>query len=131
MAAQLDHPALVHIHDILELDEGLWIAMELVEGESLARILETGPPALAEALPLAVQIVSGLATIHGAGILHRDLKGENILVTPPDSKQGRSSRARILDFGLAKSHDDELSLTTTGGILGTPKSMSPEQAQGR
>ena len=76
VAARLNHPALVHVHDILEIDDSLWIVMELVEGQGLDRVVANGPLPLGRGLALALEITSGLAAIHAAGILHRDLKSE-------------------------------------------------------
>ena len=143
--ARLNHPALVHLHDILETDDGDWIVMELVEGPSLARLLKAGPLDPDRALRLARDVAGGLAAAHAAGILHRDLKTENVVVT-------RDGRAKLLDFGLAvhveameeqtwgddtlndETRDDETLgdpvLTGAGRIVGTPRAMSPEQARG-
>lgn len=127
-AARLSHPAIVQVHDILEDGSGDCIVLEYVEGETLAASLATGLPEPGLALRLAREIVDGLAHAHGQGLLHRDLKTENVILTP-------DSHAKILDFGLAKqvatSGGEESSLTAHGAVLGTLRSMSPEQALGR
>jgi len=129
-AARLNHPALVHIYDIVFEDEGDWIIMELVRGQTLRHWLdEKGPLPFAMVCRLGGEIAEGLAEAHEAGILHRDLKAGNVMVTP-------SGRAKILDFGLAKQlptagADQDLSLSVPGIVLGTAYAMSPEQALGR
>jgi serine/threonine-protein kinase len=125
-AAGLSHPSVVQIHDILDSGEGDAIVMEYVEGTSLAHLLRRGSLGLPRALRLARQIAEGLAAAHARGIVHRDLKAENVMVTETD-------HAKILDFGLAKrlaTGAEEPSLTEVHAIVGTSRSMSPEQAQG-
>jgi class 3 adenylate cyclase/tetratricopeptide (TPR) repeat protein len=130
-AARLNHPAIVHVYDILEDADGDWIVMELVEGQTLRCLLdeETALPP-ARVVKLGREITEGLAEAHAHGILHRDLKATNVIVAP-------SGRAKILDFGLAKEilreGDEkaaELTLSTPGLVLGTSFAMSPEQALG-
>lgn len=122
-AASLSHPSLVQIHDILVDEEGDAIVMELVEGESLARQIARGPLSAREALRLGRDIAEGLASAHAKGFIHRDLKSENVMVTA-------DGRAKILDFGLAKRLDGEAGLTRDSVVVGTFRSMSPEQARG-
>src|SRR5215213_173007 len=122
-AARLNHPAIVHIYDIVESEEGDWIVMELVEGDTLSALLATGEIGLLQALRLALEIAEGLAEAHAQGVIHRDLKTNNVMVT-------KAGRAKILDFGVAKlpaGHDDT-ELSQTGMIIGTYHAMSPEQA---
>ena len=124
--ASLNHPAIVNIHDILESEPGDWIVMELVEGQTLHAMLLEGPLQISQALYLAVEVVDGLAEAHAKGVVHRDLKTENVMVTP-------SGHAKILDFGLAKRlwpDNQEASLSVQGTILGTGRAMSPEQVLG-
>lgn len=123
--AQLNHPAIVQVFDILEADEGDWIVMELVEGTPLSTLVKKGPLAIELVLHLAREIVDGLAEAHAKGIVHRDLKSENVLIT-------KRRHAKILDFGLAKQLWPEESLATLsrdGVLLGTCRAMSPEQAR--
>ncbi|HET9765556.1 MAG TPA: serine/threonine-protein kinase, partial [Thermoanaerobaculia bacterium] len=126
-AAQLSHPAVVHVYDVVSTDDGDWIVMELVEGETLARRLRGGPLPLEETVRIARDVAEGLAAAHGKGIVHRDLKAENVMVTP-------SGQVKVLDFGIAKQVGEgtaEESLTDVGSVVGTVRAMSPEQALGR
>lgn len=127
-ASALNHPGIVTIHEVASDDGFDFIAMELVEGESLdRRIPKKGMP-LKQALDYAVQIAAALAKAHAAGIIHRDLKPSNVMVTP-------EGRVKLLDFGLARRvHTGDGSgstLTHSGEIMGTPAYMSPEQAEGK
>jgi tetratricopeptide (TPR) repeat protein len=124
IVAQLDHPAIVRILDLVERDDGDWIVMEHVAGTSVASRLGHGPLALGETLAIARDVAAGLAEAHGKGFLHRDLKAENVLVT-------QGGRGKILDFGLAQlwqAAGDEPA--PSGEILGTLRAMSPEQVHG-
>jgi Flp pilus assembly protein TadD/tRNA A-37 threonylcarbamoyl transferase component Bud32 len=124
-AAALTHPSVVRIYDIIDSGEGDAIVMELVEGELLAKRIARDRLPLEEALRLGQQIAEGLAAAHRRGILHRDLKAENVIVTP-------EGEAKVLDFGLAKRLDGETeeSLTRATNVVGTFRTMSPEQARG-
>ncbi len=127
--AQLAHPAVVQVFDLIEDEDSDWIVMELVEGQSLARVLEGGPLGCDSTLQYGRQIAEGLAAAHRLGIVHRDLKTENVMVLP-------DSRVKILDFGLAKRLDflsapgAERTLSQPGAVMGTGRAMSPEQARG-
>ncbi len=126
-AARLNHPTIVQIYDIFEQRGVDWIVMELVEGQTLAQRVREGPMALRRLLEIARELASGLAAAHAEGIVHRDLKAENIMLT-------REKRIKILDFGLAKQlwqADSEISLSIEGTLLGTARSMAPEQALGK
>lgn len=127
-AARLNHPGIVRIHDLFEAEGCDWIVMELVEGETLAHLMTTGTLSLKRALRLAAEIADALAAAHAEGIVHRDLKARNVLVTP-------AGHASILDFGLAKQvlyrDGKSTSISLEGQLLGTPQAMSPEQAMGR
>ncbi len=93
-AARLDHPGIVRIHDVLSIDECEWIVMELVEGEPLDRVLAGGSLTIERGLNLARDLTSALHAAHAEGIVHRDIKATNVVLT-------RTDRARFLDFGLA------------------------------
>jgi serine/threonine-protein kinase len=124
-AARLSHPNIVQVYDILEAEDGGdSIVLEYVAGRSIAELLQGGPLPLPLAASLARQIAAGLAAAHAAGLVHRDLKAENVLVD-------EERRARILDFGLAKPLDGtDPTLTEHGAVLGTWRAMAPEQARG-
>lgn len=125
IGAKLSHPAIVQVFDIVELAGFHWIVMELVEGTTVAQMVRGGPIEVAEALLIARQVAEGLAEAHDKGLLHRDLKSENVMVGP-------KNRVKILDFGLAKpvNGNKDSSLTADGEVMGTCRSMSPEQAKG-
>jgi eukaryotic-like serine/threonine-protein kinase len=130
-ASSLNHPHIVTIHDVGESDGLRYLAMELIEGETLRARLAGRPLPLRDALSFAVQIAEGLAKAHAAGIVHRDLKPENVMLT-------REGAAKIVDFGLAKQNQARVDpegftedRTSPGALLGTVGYMSPEQAAGR
>jgi serine/threonine-protein kinase len=123
--ARLSHPYVVQIFDLVEGDDD-WIIMEHVQGRSLADLLcEQGALPAGVAVDLARQVAEGLAAAHAQGLVHRDLKAENVMVTP-------AGQAKILDFGLARPLESGTgeTLTEEGLVLGTWRSMSPEQAAG-
>jgi predicted ATPase/class 3 adenylate cyclase len=123
-SARFDHPAIVRIFDLVEQEGSQAIVMELVEGASLAARIRQGTLGLEQALAISLEVAEALAEAHARGIVHRDLKTENVLVTP-------DGHAKVLDFGMAKQLDQgESSLTLEGMVIGTARSMSPEQAQG-
>jgi serine/threonine-protein kinase len=126
-AARLAHPAIVPVFDILSDEDGDWIVMEHVDGPTLREYLAAhGPPPPATAAAWAAQIAEGLAAAHDKGIIHRDLKTENVMIAA-------SGHLKIVDFGLAKplaADDPGLSVSGSGAVLGTLRSMAPEQARG-
>ncbi len=125
LARRVRHKNVCAIHDYGQ-DKGLlYISMELIEGVDLKRILrEKGPLPPEEAYAVAIQMAEGLQAVHDAGIIHRDLKTPNIM-------RDAQGVARLMDFGVAKRHGAEGTVTATGHIVGTPEYMSPEQAQGQ
>ncbi len=139
--ARLSHPAIVQIFDLVEAEDGDWIVMELVAGPTVAELLDRGPLPVAQVLDVGRQVAEGLGEAHDRGVLHRDLKAENVMLqrsghaAPGRASAGRAApgRAKILDFGLAKILQGEAAepdLSVSGQILGTHRAMSPEQARG-
>ena len=122
-AAALDHPNICTIHEIDEAEEQTFISMAYIEGQNLKEKIEAGPLTINESLQIGVQIAKGLQEAHERGIVHRDIKSGNVMLTP-------KGRAKIMDFGLAKMGKREL-ITKEGTTLGTVAYMSPEQAQGQ
>jgi serine/threonine protein kinase len=132
-AAALNHPNICTVYDAGETAEGrLFIALELLEGETLDVRLKGGPLEVTEVVRIGLQLASALEAAHAKGILHRDLKPANLHL---DAR----GHLKVLDFGLAKrlgpepgsAEDSTQWQTRTGGILGTPQYMSPEQALGK
>jgi len=121
-AAALNHPNICTIYEVAEVDGQPYIAMEFVEGQSLRQKINRGPMAADTAADFAVQVAEGLETAHQRGIIHRDIKSANIMVTG-------KGQAKIMDFGLAKVAG-ESQLTKEVVTIGTAAYMSPEQAQG-
>jgi tetratricopeptide (TPR) repeat protein len=122
-ASATHHPNICTIHDIERADDGqLFIVMAFYEGLTLKQRLESGPIALDEALEIATQIADGLAKAHAQGVVHRDIKPGNVMLT--------EDGVRILDFGLA-TFVDALKLTAENTSFGTPAYMSPEQVRGQ
>ncbi|HEX3482650.1 MAG TPA: serine/threonine-protein kinase, partial [Kofleriaceae bacterium] len=123
IAARLDHPAIVRIHDVLHEAGHDYLIMEYVEGQTLRARCSAGPMTVSEVLGIAHPIALGMAAAHDLGIIHRDLKAENVLITP-------AGRAKLTDFGIAKL-DSEDTVTARGAVIGTFRAMSPEQALSR
>ena len=123
--AALQHPHICTLHDIGTYNGSDFLVMELLDGETLAARLERGPLPAHEAVRYAIEIASALDTAHRAGMVHRDLKPGNIMLTEQGSK--------VLDFGLAKVAEGDIDVTRTaaGAVVGTAAYMSPEQAEGR
>jgi eukaryotic-like serine/threonine-protein kinase len=122
-AALIRHPNICPVYDIEECDGKLFIAMAYLEGETLADRIERGPLAPAEAAHIAAQVGWALDNAHAAGVIHRDVKSRNIVITP-------DGHASVLDFGLALLPGADR-LTLTGHAVGTPMYMSPEQCLGQ
>jgi len=137
LLASLNHPNIAAIYGFEEADDVRFLAMELVEGKTLAERVAKGPLPVEEALEICRQIAEGVEAAHEKGVIHRDLKPANVKVTP-------EGKVKILDFGLAKAFEDEIpaadisqsptlteEMTRAGVILGTAAYMSPEQARGK
>jgi len=138
--AQVTHANIAGIFGLEEQDGARYLVLEYVEGETLAEVLGRGPMPVDDAIDIAAQIAEGVAAAHDAGVIHRDLKPGNVIITP-------DGRAKVLDFGLARADGvadastGEMTQTPTatygnsptipGAILGTAPYMSPEQARGK
>lgn len=121
--AQLEHPNIIVVHDVVEDDERPYIVMELIEGSSLAdRIAEHGPLDATEAARIVIALLGALRRAHGAGVLHRDLKPANVLV----SEEGR---VVLTDFGIARV-EGATTLTESGSFVGSPEYTAPERMSG-
>ena len=129
-ASALNHPNIITIYEIAEVDGVDFLAMEFVRGKTVGEILTGGKIEPSTVLRYSVQIADALAAAHQAGIVHRDLKPANIMITD-------TGLVKVLDFGLAKltepsvGEDAALTQTQAGVVLGTVSYMSPEQAEGR
>jgi serine/threonine-protein kinase len=133
LASKLNHPNICTIYEVGEDEGQLYIAMELVSGEALSEWLSNGPMSTDEVLALGLQMADALAHAHGNGLIHRDFKSGNVVITP-------EGRAKVLDFGLAaRVSEEEVSEATTysvdslelsGKIVGTLAYMAPEQLRG-
>ena len=136
--AKVSHPSVIHVYDAGEVESGVFIAMELIDGVTLAAWLRERPRTPTEVLDVFFAAGRGLAAAHAAGIVHRDFKPDNVLID-------RAGRVTVTDFGLAMAPSGErvdaatsvrpvdqggLALTRTGAVLGTPSYMSPEQYAG-
>jgi serine/threonine-protein kinase len=131
--ARLEHPNICPVYGVEEIDGHHFIVMQYVEGETLAALMRRGRVGTERAAALAGQIAGALAFAHARGVVHRDVKPQNIMVTP-------DGQARILDFGLARfvrqnrderrEGEDPVQTLQLGGVVGTPAYMSPEQARG-
>ena len=121
-AAALSHPHICTVHEVNEAKNEPFIVMEYVEGESLKEKIHKGPLDQAEELDIAIQVAEGLEEAHGRGIIHRDVKPGNIMITS-------KGQAKVMDFGLAKVLGESL-ITKEAKTMGTAAYMSPEQVQG-
>lgn len=133
LASALDHPNICTIYEIAEVDNQYFIAMQYIPGKTLKKVIGSKPLSLDSVFSIALQVGDALAAAHAKGIVHRDIKSSNIIITP-------GGKAKVLDFGLAKllsekgrvepadAQADEL--TRLGTPLGTPSYMSPELANG-
>ncbi len=123
-AARLDHPGIVPVYEVGEIDGRPYFSMKLVGGTTLAQLLADGPLPPREAAAILAKVARAIHFAHMRGVLHRDLKPSNILL----DEQGEP---HVTDFGLAKQIAAGESLTRTGAVLGTPAYMAPEQAAGQ
>ncbi len=126
------HPNVVEVIDHGHLPDGTaYLVMELLPGESLAtRLRSRGRLTARELLPIALQMCDALGAVHAAGVIHRDVKPSNVLLAVDRDDPAGSERVKLLDFGIARVEWEETRITNTGGPLGTPGYMSPEQEMG-
>ncbi|MGA5445620.1 serine/threonine-protein kinase [Streptomyces umbrinus] len=122
-AARLDHPAVVNVHDVAVVDGQPWIVMELVRGRSLGDALQEGTIGAREAARIGLEVLGALESAHAAGILHRDVKPDNVML-------GTGDRVVLTDFGIAQI-EGETNLTDTGGFVGSPEYIAPERVLGQ
>ncbi len=132
-ASALNHPNIVTVHEIGQVDSTHYIAIEFIEGATLRERIARGPIPPDAALEIAIQVASALCVAHRAGIVHRDIKPENIMIRP-------DGYVKVLDFGIAKSTQGEAvggasltgwqTKTRLGVVLGTMRYMSPGASQG-
>ena len=122
-AAQLHHFGIVPVYEVGRDGDRLFIVAELVDGATLAQALVDQPPTPQDTAVLCAKIADALEHAHQHGVIHRDLKPSNVMITT-------DGEPRIMDFGLAKRVEDEVTMTVRGKLLGTPAYMSPEQAKG-
>ncbi|MFF3815947.1 serine/threonine-protein kinase [Streptomyces bluensis] len=122
-AARLDHPAVVNVHDVAVVDGQPWIVMELVQGRSLGAVLKEGTLGVRDAAKIGLEVLGALEAAHAAGILHRDVKPDNVLL-------GRHDRVVLTDFGIAQI-EGETNLTDTGSFVGSPEYIAPERVLGQ
>ncbi len=129
LASRITHEHLVHIYDVgTDLESSSeFIVMEYVEGRDLGKELDGGPLSIARTIAITRQLLQGLHAIHEGGVIHRDIKPTNVMLT---ARSGDRDYVKLMDFGIARAIDD-VSLTATGHVVGTPNFMSPEQLRGQ
>jgi len=130
-ASSLNHPHIIVVHDFGELDGRPYIVTEFVEGETLRQRMRAGPLPMRDVVEIGIQVAGALAAAHARGLVHRDIKPDNVMVRP-------DGYVKVLDFGIAKLATTDRSSdrihaeshTQPGMMMGTPRYMSPEQARG-
>jgi serine/threonine-protein kinase len=128
MVGKVHHPNVIDVYDVGRHEGTPFLVMELLDGESLDDLLVRGRIAPDDAIRLIIPAMRGIAAAHALGVVHRDLKPDNIFLCK--STAGRVREVKVLDFGISKTYGEELNdtnLTRSGAILGTPKYMAPEQ----
>jgi eukaryotic-like serine/threonine-protein kinase len=132
IGSRLGHPNIVQVLDFNTLADGTpYIVLELLQGESLASRLLRGPLPLEQAKSIVTQVGSALAAAHREGVVHRDLKPDNVFLCPTDLGGEVRDVVKVLDFGISKIRGSNTVLTQDAALLGTPQYMAPEQATGR
>ena len=127
-AARLEHPGIVAVFDAGEDDEARYLVSELVRGRTMDRLQADGELSDRDVLRLGLALSDALAHAHGRGVIHRDVKPQNVIV--PDRPRSARSAAKLTDFGVAHLAGD-VPLTRTGDVVGTLAYMAPEQADGQ
>lgn len=122
-AAQVRHSSIVSVHEVGRDDGQVYIASDYIEGASLDLWIEATPPTFSESVELCLKTARALHQAHEAGVIHRDLKPQNIIMDV-------DGQPHLTDFGLAKRESGEITMTVEGAVLGTPAYMPPEQARG-
>jgi len=125
-AGALHHPNICGVHEIGESGDGIYIAMPFIEGRNLRQLITDGPLPVVPTLEVAVQAAQALDAAHARGIVHRDVKSENVMVEV--NADGSYGRAVLMDFGVARLHSAQARLTRDGSTVGTAAYMAPEQA---
>jgi eukaryotic-like serine/threonine-protein kinase len=129
LSAKIEHPNTIRVYDFGQTDGQLFLAMELLRGQTLKQVLESGPLDLGRIVRIGVQVARALQAAHSEGVVHRDLKPDNVMLL---EQYGEHDVVKVLDFGIAKSLDEpEVGVTATGAVIGTPAYMSAEQAMGQ
>lgn len=130
--AQLRHPNIITIHDFGDQDGLPYIVMEYLTGDTLSQVLEKSERlSLDESLPLLEDLASALDYAHGQGVIHRDIKPSNVIIEPATTlTNGRTRRAILMDFGIARFVSENTMITASGDVLGTADYISPEQIHG-
>ena len=132
IASRLGHPNIVGVENFDVMPDGTpYLVLEYLEGETLAERIRRAPLDLEPALSIARQIGSALAAAHRAGVVHRDLKPQNIFLVPTELAGHAVEQVKVLDFGISKMRGSQTVKTTESAMLGTPQYMAPEQATGR
>ena len=133
IATRIGHPNIVEVLDWNTLPDGKtpYLVLEYLNGESLASRLARGPIPVDQTLAIVRQIGSALHAAHRAGVVHRDLKPDNIFLCPTDSGGHVTDHVKVLDFGISKIRDSTTVQTQEAKLLGTPQYMAPEQASGK
>ncbi|MFY0523607.1 protein kinase domain-containing protein [Archangium gephyra] len=131
IASRLGHPNIIEVLDFNTLEDGApFLVMEYLQGQSLARRLKKGRLSLEEIFDITRQIGAALQAAHRAGVVHRDLKPDNVFLIPNETG-GAGERVKLLDFGISKILDSQTLQTQDSVLLGTPRYMAPEQAMGK
>jgi tRNA A-37 threonylcarbamoyl transferase component Bud32 len=132
-AGRIGHSGILEVYDVGEDDDGRpFLVMELLRGETLASLIARGPVDVDVACWIAAQVLDVLDAAHRAGVVHRDVKPQNVFLVAPSAEAGAGPRTvKLLDFGIAKFHlDDATGITRSGEVMGSPLYMAPEQARG-